>query len=634
MTRVNGNYQQPKTNLRDWKRTHKPLEAGQTLSQPAGEPKLREKTGTIEFPQSVSGGGNTQPVVTDPIATLNQELEAQAKADKLFKQERQLKIDQEKMQERIAKEEKTLASREKQLANLDTEKHPKVAKRLQKQIEAGRQYIQEHKTKLGEISQNLSNVQTEQAKLPLSTRKLSKEAQAALDMARNAEQGAKFNPAAIDKGLGIGAEESDVTKQFRKLEEQTARIEEHKKEAGPKQGRAWNEAPNSKIETRARAPKAPEFPEMPKSQKQKTNSLLESIMPNREQPVGKDYIAEANEAAKEAAINQQQKVRQGYLDRAHRAEEASKFHGTSQEAMDRLHGFNQGDSDVTKQFRELEAKDIADQKDRQRYLDRAHKAEEASKFHGTSQEAMDRLHGFNQEESDITKHFRNLEKESKAKAKIATLKKAGKIGLGIAAAAGLAYGVYKLFADDDKKAAPVQPEEKQKAATDSTVVKQDTTSVENDTIAAKENKEVETEAPSAENKSGVTPVVVPTTEEKEDAKVAQKENEEIAEAEKQDKADNAKKAEEAEKTEKAEQEYQEHIAEVAENYWKYAQRELIFEHQGEVGYKPSNQEIAERMVKIMERNGVELDKDGVHPSPMLKVGDKVKVLFEDEETAA
>ena len=57
MTRVNGNYQQPKTNLRDWKRTHEPLEAGQTLSQPTGEPKLREKTGTIEFPQSVSGGG-------------------------------------------------------------------------------------------------------------------------------------------------------------------------------------------------------------------------------------------------------------------------------------------------------------------------------------------------------------------------------------------------------------------------------------------------------------------------------------------------------------------------------------------------------------------------------------------------
>ena len=32
----------------------------------------------------------------------------------------------------------------------------------------------------------------------------------------------------------------------------------------------------------------------------------------------------------------------------------------------------------------------------------------------------------------------------------------------------------------------------------------------------------------------------------------------------------------------------------------------------------------------MERNGVELDKDGVHPSPMLKVGDKVKVLFEEK----
>lgn len=616
MTRVNGNYQQPKTNLRDWKRTHKPLEAGQTLSQPAGEPKLREKTGTIEFPQSVSGGGNTQPVVTDPIATLNQEQEAQAKADKLFKQERQLKIDQEEMQKRIAKEEEKLVSRERKLANLDKGKNPKKAIKLQERIEAGRQYIQKHKAKLGEISQNLSNVQAEQAKLPLSTRKLSKEAQAALDMARNAEQGAKFNPAAIDKGLGIGAEESDVTKQFRKLEEQTARIEEHKKEAGPKQGRAWNEAPNSKIETRARAPKAPEMP-----QQQKTNSLLESIMPNREQPVGKDYIAEANEAAKAAKTST-----------AEAAVQPKKTYVKPEISIKETpHILPPVDAEVPKP----ETKGIFPSVNPEEYAQSLEKAEKQKIYPN----ADGKVYG-EQLDKVAEKQHPGLklkpENVGNVKPKFGSLKKAGKIGLGIAVAAGLAYGVYKLFADDDKKAAPVQPEEKQKAATDSTVVKQDTTSVENDTIAAKENKEVETEteAPSAENKSGVTPVVVPTTEEKEDAKVAQKENEEIAEAEKQDKADNAKKAEEAEKAEKAEQEYQEHIAELKENYWKYAQRELIFEHQGEAGYKPSNQEIAERMVKIMERNGVKFDKDGVHPSPMLKVGDKVKVLFEDEETAA
>ena len=623
MTRVNGNYQQPKTNLRDWKRTHKPLEAGQTLSQPTGDPRLREKTGTIEFPQSVSGGGNTQPVVTDPIATLNQEQEAQAKSDKLFKQERQLKIDQEKMQERIAKEEKTLASREKQLANLDTEKHPKIAKRLQKQIEAGRQYIQEHRTKLGEISQNLTNVQAEQAKLPLSTRKLSKDAQAALDMARSAEQGAKFNPAAIDKGLGIGAEESDVTKQFRKLEEQTARTEAHKKEAGPKQGRAWNEAPNSKIETRARAPKAPEMP-----QQQKTNSLLESIMPNREQPVGKDYIAEANEAAKAAKTST-----------AEAAVQPKKTYVKPEISIKETpHILPPVNAEVPKP----ETKGIFPSVNPEEYAQSLEKAEKQKIYPN----ADGKVYG-EQLDKVAEKQHPGLklkpENVGNVKPKFGSLKKAGKIGLGIAAAAGLAYGVYKLFADDDKKAAPVQPEEKQKVVADSTEVKQDTTSVENDTIAAQGANEVEseTEAPTAENKSSVTPVAVPSTEakdstkvdsvateEKEDAKVAQKENEEIAEAEKQDKADNAKKAE------KAEQEYQEHVAELKENYWKYAQRELIFEHQGEAGYKPSNQEIAERMVKIMERNGVKFDKDGVHPSPMLKVGDKVKVLFEDEETAA
>lgn len=35
------------------------------------------------------------------------------------------------------------------------------------------------------------------------------------------------------------------------------------------------------------------------------------------------------------------------------------------------------------------------------------------------------------------------------------------------------------------------------------------------------------------------------------------------------------------------------------------------------------------MIKIMERNGVAFAKDGIHTNPMLKIGDKVKVAFDD-----
>lgn len=40
------------TTLADWKKTHKGLEVGQTLSQPTGDPKLRNKTtAPISFTQ-------------------------------------------------------------------------------------------------------------------------------------------------------------------------------------------------------------------------------------------------------------------------------------------------------------------------------------------------------------------------------------------------------------------------------------------------------------------------------------------------------------------------------------------------------------------------------------------------------
>ena len=61
---------------------------------------------------------------------------------------------------------------------------------------------------------------------------------------------------------------------------------------------------------------------------------------------------------------------------------------------------------------------------------------------------------------------------------------------------------------------------------------------------------------------------------------------------------------------------------------------MIFEHQGQAGYKPTNKEISERMLKIMERNGVNFANDGIHSDPMLKIGDKVKVKFGTEQKAA
>ncbi len=74
-----------------------------------------------------------------------------------------------------------------------------------------------------------------------------------------------------------------------------------------------------------------------------------------------------------------------------------------------------------------------------------------------------------------------------------------------------------------------------------------------------------------------------------------------------------------------------------DDYWKYAQMELIAEHQGEVGYRPSNEEINTRMFEIMGRES-EQDKvgkktiaeDGIHSDPMLMIKDAVLL---NEQTA-
>ncbi len=222
---------------------------------------------------------------------------------------------------------------------------------------------------------------------------------------------------------------------------------------------------------------------------------------------------------------------------------------------------------------------------------------------------------------------KTLEKSAKTKA----WKKAGKVGLGLALAAGAVYGLSKLFGGDDNKNAEVKqnnPVQEQKATAPA-----DTTATQKETPVAEEAKPVVTPVPVAENDPSTKADATTEAEKADDAKavVAKPETEETEEAEKTEKTEEAKEAEEAKK---AEEELNEWIAQKGENYWKYAKQELIFEHQGQAGYKPTNKEISERMLKIMERNGVNFANDGIHSDPMLKIGDKVKVKFGTEEKAA
>ena len=233
--------------------------------------------------------------------------------------------------------------------------------------------------------------------------------------------------------------------------------------------------------------------------------------------------------------------------------------------------------------------------------------------------------------------------------------KKGKAAIAVGAAALVGAGLYAVFGgNDDKKAEEVKPEVQQEenpvtpAPTDST----DVEIVEESDVSG--NPE---ENAAATDANKVTPVPVGVPEKADTTKVAEKdstktgeannvvaipadekakeaqEEKEIAEADKADEAQAASKTEKSDKADKTEQvteqEIKEYVAKKADNYWKYAKRELIAEHQGDTSYKPTDKEVYDRMIKIMERNGVAFAKDGIHTNPMLKIGDKVKVAFDD-----
>lgn len=531
------------TNLKQHKKTHKKLEVGQTLAQPTDDPKLREKFETPTFSQPTA----TTPVQTstsDAIAQLNKEQENKAQQEKLAKQERQLKIDQKEMQGRIAKEEEKLRKKQEELAGLDREKHPKRANKLEEQINSGKKYLEQHKTKANEIAQKLSDVNAKQASLPLSTRPLSKEAQAALDMAHKAEKASasvKTSPEIIDRNLGIAKEESSVSKYFRELE-----------------------ASSAKAGTNANAIEIPEIAETGK----------------------KPYVGPQT---------------------------------ITREATD---------------FERLILEPVS--------TESATAAQSATS--GATPGLKSEAETAAKESKGIWGSIKNAFKGKKGKAAIA-----------VGAAALVGAGLYAVFGgNDDKKAEEVKPEVQQEenpvtpAPTDSTDVE---IVEESDVSGNPEEKAATTD----ENK--VTPVPVGVPEKADTTKVAEKdsaktgeannvvaipaeekakeaqEEKEIAEADKADEAQAASKTEKSDKADKTEQvteqEIKEYVAKEADNYWKYAKRELIAEHQGDTNYKPTDKEVYDRMIKIMERNGVAFAKDGIHTNPMLKIGDKVKVAFDD-----
>ena len=180
-------------------------------------------------------------------------------------------------------------------------------------------------------------------------------------------------------------------------------------------------------------------------------------------------------------------------------------------------------------------------------------------------------------------------------------------GIGAAVAIGAAVVATKSCNSGDTTT-PTQPEATKPVATPVDTTKTDSAKAQ----PAPQTEEADKPQAAAQPKAQTTvvpPVLAEETEESNAAKDAQEEQE-------LQEADEADKAQQAEK---------EHEAQKGDTYWGYAKFELIAEHQGDPNYKPTNAEITERMHEIMKRNGAKMDKDGIHPLPMLNAGDKVKV---------
>lgn len=565
------------TNLKQHKKTHKKLEVGQTLTQPTGDPKLREKFNSQ--PQVVTN----KPVQSfaDDMALLNQQATLAEQNEKIEKTKRQI------------------ASEEKKLAQMNRAENPEKYDEKVKRIKS-------KKADLAKLYDNRAGIETKIQKTQNEILKA-------------------HEP--VPAGDPIAARKAQLDK-------------------------VWKEkvAPSLEKELKPAA----------------QNSLTRAIMPNQK-TTGKNLI---NEFVKPVDLGiYPDKDGKIYSELTSTGKSGiypiadGKVYG-SQLSQNNFNLKTKISTPVkTVPLETIEIPEIAETA-KKPYVGPQTITREATDFERlilepvSTESATATQSATSGATPGLKPEAETAAKESKGiwgSIKNAVKGKKGKAAIAVGAAALVGAGLYAVFGgNDDKKAEEVKPEVQQEenpvtpAPTDSTDVE---IVEESDVSGNPEEKAATTD----ENK--VTPVPVGVPEKADTTKVAEKdsaktgeannvvaipadekakeaqEEKEIAEADKADEAQAASKTEKSDKADKTEQvteqEIKEYVAKKADNYWKYAKRELIAEHQGDANYKPTDKEVYDRMIKIMERNGVAFAKDGIHTNPMLKIGDKVKVAFDD-----
>ena len=538
MTKVNRyNGQQRKTQtLAQRRNQHKHLEVGQTLTQPTGDPKLRQQSIITAQPQA--------PVVTNPqVTTENIEL-----LNKKNEQQRVL----DNQNKEIEEIKKQIESDEKKLAQMNRDENPG-------KYDAKAEKIKNKKEKLSKLYDARADVETKIEKTKN-------------DILKANEPAPAGDPLAVKKSQTTPQKETILG------DSKNQSVAEAPKTEVPK-----TEAP------RAEAPKA----EAPKVEAPKTEAPKVEA-PKAETPKVKSkggFFSKIGNFFKGKKLGKGGKIAIGVAAVATVAAGAYAILG--------------GSDDKKETNVQPETAPKAEQQKTPAPADTATVAPDSTATPKDTvatnlDQALVLADEAKAKEKEKEKEIEKAEKKEEAKK--AEAKKA-----------------------EDKKAEKSKKEEqaKETAKADTTAskkVKPAAANVEKQDTVKNDTTKVAGQANANITVPGNTSKVAPQAQANKSQKVNNRE-----------KAQPAQGAQATKQTDKqVDQETKEWVAKNGENYWNYAKRELIFEHQGQAGYRPSNKEIADRMLEVMKRNGVDFAADGIHSNPMLKIGDKVKVLFEEK----
>lgn len=540
MTKVNRyNGQQRRTqNLAQRRKQHKPLEVGQTLTQPTADPKLKETTGTIDFsqPKPVVTNPQVQPSADD-IALLNQQ-------NTLAEQNR-----------KIEKIKKQIETEEKKLAQMNRDDNPG-------KYDAQAERIKDKKAKLTKLYDDRAGIETKIEKTKNNILKANEPAPAGDPLAVKKSQTTPQKETILGDSKNQSVAEAPKTEvpKAEALKAEAPKAEAPKSEV-PKAEAPKTEAPN------VEAPKA----ETPKVKSKggffsKIGNFFKGKKLGKGGKIAIGVAAVATVAAGAYAIfggSDDKKESNVQPETAPKAEQQKTPAPADTATVATDSTAAPKDTVATNLDQALVLADEAKAKEKEKEIEKAEKKEEAKKAEAKKAE---------------DKKAEESKKEEQAKE------------------------TAKADTTATKKVKPAA----------ANVEKQDT--VKNDTtkVAGQANANIAV----PENTSKVAP---------------QAQANKSQEVNNREKAQPAQGAQATKQTDKqVDQETKEWVAKNGENYWNYAKRELIFEHQGQAGYRPSNKEIADRMLEVMKRNGVDFAADGIHSNPMLKIGDKVKVLFEEK----